>query len=187
VLAAGDVLGMVGESGETQFAHVHLSVRKDGKDIDPFIGEPATVSCHAGSTRLPDATLWKPEIRSQLEAPMTAVLEVGFADSEPTLEVLEDGHSNLMPPQRTTPLLRFYARLMHLHAGDRVRLRADFPGGTPMDLTGEPLPRDKAVYVLHAARRRGSEPWPAGRYAGHVDVLRDGGVIATADTAFELK
>ena len=36
VVEAGTVLGQIGLSGRTQFPHVHLSVRKDGKVVDPF-------------------------------------------------------------------------------------------------------------------------------------------------------
>ncbi len=41
---AGDILGEVGMSGRAQFPHVHLSVRRDGKVIDPF--DPhGTITC----------------------------------------------------------------------------------------------------------------------------------------------
>ncbi|MGR3678397.1 MAG: M23 family metallopeptidase, partial [Paracoccaceae bacterium] len=35
-IEAGTELGHVGLSGRTQFPHLHFSVRKDGKSIDPF-------------------------------------------------------------------------------------------------------------------------------------------------------
>lgn len=48
----GQMLGKVGLSGYTQFPHLHLSVRKDGKSIDPFVGEDRTEKCGPGPTPL---------------------------------------------------------------------------------------------------------------------------------------
>ena len=38
---AGAKLGEVGASGEAGFAHVHLTVRQNGRPLDPFDGGPA--------------------------------------------------------------------------------------------------------------------------------------------------
>ena len=35
-VSAGAVLGQVGLSGDTEFPHLHLTVRKDGRVVDPF-------------------------------------------------------------------------------------------------------------------------------------------------------
>ena len=52
---AGQVLGLVGLSGKTQYPHVHLSVRRDGREIDPFDSDGAR-SC--GSDDGPGDDLW---------------------------------------------------------------------------------------------------------------------------------
>jgi len=42
-------------------------------------------------------------------------------------------------------------------------------------------------FVAFAGKRRGDKPWPAGHYDGHVELVRDNGVIATNVVAFDLK
>lgn len=42
---AGDVLGYVGQSGFSQFPHVHFGIYKDQKVIDPFTGESLDAAC----------------------------------------------------------------------------------------------------------------------------------------------
>jgi murein DD-endopeptidase MepM/ murein hydrolase activator NlpD len=39
-------LGLIGQSGQAEFPHLHMSVRQDGKELDPFA--PALTTC--GST-----------------------------------------------------------------------------------------------------------------------------------------
>ena len=53
---AGRALGLVGMSGEANFPHVHLSVRRDGVGIDPFTGLPGGERCGGGGEPLWSAT-----------------------------------------------------------------------------------------------------------------------------------
>ena len=42
IIQPGDVLGQVGMSTSSNFAHLHLSISKDGHTVDPFVPETAT-------------------------------------------------------------------------------------------------------------------------------------------------
>ena len=78
----GDVLGFVGASGLAAFPHIHVSLRRDGKEIDPFTGLSAGEACttldasSAGGAGLLDAdaiaALGRPDLPT--------VLSAGFAD-----------------------------------------------------------------------------------------------------------
>ena len=46
-VAAGAPLGQVGYSGRAQFAHVHLTVLKNGQIVDPFSGKTQDGTCDA--------------------------------------------------------------------------------------------------------------------------------------------
>ena len=48
---AGDRLGRIGLSGMTEFPHLHFTLRKDGKVVDPFAHGAPAKSCGGG--RLP--------------------------------------------------------------------------------------------------------------------------------------
>ena len=52
-VAAGQRLGLIGLSGQTEYPHVHFSVRYQGRSLDPFVGSADRFAC--GDTRRP---LW---------------------------------------------------------------------------------------------------------------------------------
>jgi murein DD-endopeptidase MepM/ murein hydrolase activator NlpD len=57
-VVTGTVLGQVGLSGQTQFPHVHLTVRQDGVEVDPFDPD-GLVACGLPS----DASLFADPVR----------------------------------------------------------------------------------------------------------------------------
>src|SRR6185312_9237092 len=73
-VAAGTVLGLVGESGDAAFPHLHLSVRRDKEKIDPFAFGASQDSCKGGTS------LWSVRAQSLLAYRATEVINAGFAD-----------------------------------------------------------------------------------------------------------
>ena len=70
-VAAGQKLGHVGLSGDTEFPHLHITVRHDGKMIDPFAyGEPEG-ACSGG------VSLWQPSLQADLRYKAGTVLNAG--------------------------------------------------------------------------------------------------------------
>ena len=61
---AGAMLGLIGQSGEAMFPHVHFEVRKDETVIDPFAGAPATTPCGARAVTMLSAEAASTPIRS---------------------------------------------------------------------------------------------------------------------------
>ena len=185
---AGTVLGEIGQSGETEFPHLHLTLRQGKVAIDPFSRMPVKnadkpYACGSGSGQ----GHWSEAVAKLLGQPATAVLEVGFASVAPQDDTLEVGHAEVPPPHVSAPALVFFARIMHLRAGDRVHIRIDVPSGPPLDQTSEPLSRDSAVRVLSGVRTRTAATWIAGDYAGQVEVLRNGAVVASGKGGAQLR
>jgi len=154
-IAAGAWLGDVGQSGETTFAHIHITVRHGGRTVDPFLGQPVSGICHADGKTDPAASLWRKDVEEALGPPVTRLLEAGFSGGQVNENALEDGHSGVPPLVRTSLELVLFARIMHLAKGDRVRLRAELPLGPPIDLTAQPVDHDKAMMVVAISRSRG--------------------------------
>jgi hypothetical protein len=80
-VAAGDRLGDVGYSGLAQFPHVHLTVRHDGKAVDPFAPGGPTSNCS-----ISDDSLWSSSIRDRLAYPGGDLLALGFTPKALELE-----------------------------------------------------------------------------------------------------
>lgn len=179
----GARLGLVGYSGEAQFAHVHLSVRRDGRVVDPFLGAAIDGSCRT-SADLPPTALWSAAARDALAYPDAAIIETGFAAGSVSTAEAEQGI--IAPAAATSPGLVFFARLINLRQGDALRISVAGPGGFAAEGKVEPLDRDKAQYLAFAGRKLRADRWAAGDYRGEVAVIRAGKVIGEAKGAMTL-
>lgn len=172
----GAVLGAVGLSGLTEFAHVHMTVRHNGKVIDPFSGGQADAACRRNADTA--GGLWDEAFLGSYAYRAGEIIAAGFAG-----QVLDHAASEI--DDRAGPLepgsgqLVFYARFINLKAGDVVRLAVRGPGGFDVSNAAKPLDRNKATYLAFAGKRRRPDMarWPAGTYEGRVEVVREGTVV----------
>jgi murein DD-endopeptidase MepM/ murein hydrolase activator NlpD len=177
-VAAGAVLGKVGLSGDTEFPHLHLTVRKDGKAVDPFaFGAPAG-ACRAGRS------LWQqtPPYREG------EVLVAGFATGPVQMRDVQDKGADQPPrPSRQTPIVAF-VQAIGLAQGDVQRLVLIGPDGSALaDNKAPPLDHDKAQQLLFAGRGRVPPGgWPAGEYRAVYSVIRNGKTVLTNMTKITL-
>lgn len=166
----GQTLGLVGFSGMSAFPHLHLTVRQQGKPLDPFTGRPPAEGCGK-----PGAALWA-------EAPPyegAALYAAGFSDHLPSGDELKaDARPDSRPIGRDRPLL-LWAALFGGAPGDKVRLKLTGPGGETVVEHGETLDRAQAWVSRSAGRRAPATGWPPGRYGGEATLLRDGEAAQT--------
>ena len=165
-VTAGAILGKVGLSGNTEFPHLHITVRKDGKVVDPFAYGAGAGACRAGQS------LWitTPAYREG------EVLVAGFSTGPVAMrDVQENGADQTPRPGRTMPLVTF-VQTIGLEAGDVQRLVLSGPDGKPLaESNPPPLDHDKAQQLLFVGR--GHVPaggWPAGEYRATYSVTRGG-------------
>lgn len=181
-VARGEKLGEVGWSGLADFAHLHLSVRKDGQVIEPFSGEGQTAACARDET---EGGLWDEAARGAFPYANGMFLGAGFAQAVPGRAALEHDHDDVRQATRTGPMLLIYTRIANVRAGDQVRIAADGPGG--FTIRGlDTLERPNQVQISAAGKKRGDAAWPAGRYSGRAELIRDGKVIAERIVSLDL-
>ena len=183
-VGAGTPLGKVGYSGDAQFPHVHLSVRRNGKKIDPFLGEEIGASCVAGAAE-PASSLWSPAARDALKYQDSVIIQTGFTAKPFSQPAGEEGA--IEPPSAGAEALLFYARLINLQKGDKLRLSIEGPGGFKDTREMEPVDRDKARYLIYSGKRRTADRWPAGSYRGVIEVIRDGAAIRQTKDELQLQ
>lgn len=172
----GQPLGDVGYSGLAQFAHLHLSVRHRGKVIDPFTGLTPGEACMAGADGA--SGLWDETAGRGFAYADGLILGLGFTGAPPDVDRLEIDH-RLAAPTPTSPALVLYARSANLKAGDRLRLTLAGPGGLKVDTPGEPMARTKATFTAFLGKKLRAARWPAGRYEGLAEVVREGTVVSS--------
>ncbi len=174
-VAAGTPLGLVGASGETEFHHVHVTVRRDGETVDPFTGR----AVGEGACGEPGEPLWADA------APVTAAIEArvvnaGFAAGPVDMADIEAGRLPIATLAPDAPALVFFGRAANLRAGDEQRIAITGPAGLDLATTAEPLPDRRAQAMVFAGRRAPDGGWPQGIYAGRYEVIRDGAVLDAA-------
>ena len=179
-VARGAVLGSVGYSGLAELAHVHLSVRHNGEVVDPYSGARTGSACLNSAEAAAAGSMWDEAARAAFDYRNGDIIGAGFAAKPVGWVELEVDH-RIAAPEVDSPSLIFYARLVNLRAGDRVRLAVAGPEGFDVASESEPLAGNKAAYVAFAGKRLRALRWPAGRYLARVELLRAGKVIASRE------
>jgi len=168
---AGDVLGLVGLSGNTEFPHVDFAVRKDGKPIDPFSPD-AESRCGAA-----ESAIWSADVLPALRYRPTGLLIAGFSTSPPTQDKAEAGDYATASLGPDSDALVFWAEVFGLRAGDKQVFELRAPGGELLLRNEHRAERDKAVWFAFAGKRRTGERWPAGAYRAHYRIERAGEIV----------
>ena len=171
-LMTGQPIGLVGLSGDTEFFHLHFTVRYRGKAVDPFAYGAPENACGGGRS------LWAASLGEQMQYRPREIIDYGFAGVAPTMELIESGEIGKHPVAATSEALVAYLRVIGLQAGDQQSLAVQGPGGTSMPTNNLPaLDRDKAQYLVIAGKKRREAAWPAGRYSATYRVTRDGAEV----------
>jgi hypothetical protein len=167
-VAAGAPLGRVGLSGQTEFPHLHLTVRHAGKIVDPF-APAAAGGCQA------QPGMWTAQAAQQLAYKAGAILNTGFAAAPVTMASIESG--DIAPPTAASGMLITYIRAIELQKGDQVELTLRAPGGQVIAThRNDPLDADKAQQFYLVGRKRPAAGWPTGTYSAEFRVWRGGKV-----------
>lgn len=118
-IAQGGVLGIIGMSGKTEFPHVHLSIRKDGKVVDPFIGVvDKTTKC---GSKL--KVLWSDSARTMvLPYVRTGLLGASFTNDFPTQEQIMEGNHVHDTLNSSIKKLVFWVYLYGVRKGDEEEI-----------------------------------------------------------------
>lgn len=166
-VAAGTPVGRVGLSGNTEFPHLHVTVRHNGQVVDPFAPD-AAAACGAAQT-----PLWKPDVAARMAYRAGAVLNVGFTSTQLTMDQLEAG--GLPRVTADSPALVAYGRGIALLPGDAVELELKGPDGATLAKSrGQPLVRWRAQDLVYVGKRRPAAGWPKGVYVAEYRVWRQG-------------
>ena len=162
-VAAGTILGQIGLSGKTQFPHMHLSVRKNGKVVDPF-APTASASCDASAG---DA-LWATPIPY---AP-TGILNAGFSPNIPSFDAVKDGSAKVDVGDDDGALV-LWAYAYGARAGDTLNMEINGPRGQILQQSIA-LKKTQAQYFRATGKRRPAQGFAKGIYIGKVTLHRDG-------------
>ncbi|ABQ70347.1 peptidase M23B [Rhizorhabdus wittichii RW1] len=179
-VSAGAPIGKVGLSGNTEYPHLHFTVRLDGKVVEPFAAGAKSGQCSGGRS------LWSPAAGLAGAYKAGEVLNAGFATGPVTMAAVQENGADQQPrPSRSAPALVAFVQAIGLKGGDVQRITITAPDGSVLvDSSAKPLDRDKAQWLSFAGKKRPAAGWPAGRYGARYVVLRGG--KAVIDRRFEI-
>lgn len=167
VVAAGDPLGRVGLSGQTQFPHVHLSVRRDGQVVDPFAPNDLN-NCDATAG---EETLWV----STPPTPAGGIITAGFYNGVPDYDQVKEGAAALTALSPTDPMV-VWGYVFGGKPQDVLTLTINGPAGEVFrqDVI---LERQQAQLFRAGGKRAPASGWSSGSYTGTITLMRDGSIL----------
>jgi murein DD-endopeptidase MepM/ murein hydrolase activator NlpD len=165
-VSAGTPLGEVGLSGQTNHPHLHLSLEKDGQDVDPFApdaSQPCTVA---------QDSLWT------LPVPYydTGFYTASFSDHVPAYGDVQSGAARREVLSPSDPLV-LYGFFYLAQPGDVLAFSARGPEGA-IFAADVPLDAPKKSQMQAYGRRAPAVGWPRGDYDGTVRLMRGETLIA---------
>ncbi|MFD2173606.1 M23 family metallopeptidase [Rhodobacter lacus] len=174
-IAAGARLGLIGLSGAAEFPHLHLTVRKDGHEIDPF-HPGAAPSCDTA----PADGLW----RAPLPYVGGGLLQAGLAAAPPDFDAVKAGLAAPATLPANAPLL-LWAYGYESRAGDLLTLRITGPGGFVFDHQTR-LEKPQALFYRYGGKRAPAGGLAPGPYSAEVVLTREGREIGRRQLGVEI-
>jgi hypothetical protein len=179
LVATGQPIGRIGLSGETEFPHLHLTVRFHGAAIDPFAFQ-SSEACGGGRSLWldPAGMAYRPR----------EIINFGFAGDPVGMEAVESGQVKSEPPKADAKVLVAYVRAIGLQAGDTQTLTIHLPDRTTLVTYRSPaLDADKAQHFLTAGRSLAAASWPTGIYQAVYSVTHNDAEVLSKSFEFDLK
>lgn len=176
-VAAGQPLGLIGLSGNTEFPHVDFQVRRHGRVIDPFTGEALdddgkrpTAACGPDLSR----GLWSAAARARLTYRSSAILSAGFANGAASAETARAGGYADVRLDPAAATLSLWAEALGAQPGDVLRLVVTGPDGRILADASSTAPKAFAAVFLHVEAPRPPGGWREGRHHGLIRLMRGG-------------
>ncbi len=169
----GHPLGEVGQSGLSEFPHVHMTVRRGDAVIDPFTGDTNIAACSQGAKV---GGLWAPDLHPILMYPGPQPYHLGFHDGAPDIREVRAGVLSADRFDRSVRALVFWVEVFSVVADDRIRLTLNGPD-TEVIHREIVIDRPLARWFGFAGKKRPGKAWPAGSYEGVIEVARGSAIV----------
>ena len=163
----GDQIGAVGLSGLTEFPHLHITVEKDGKVVDPFQGLSGGEKCDIGH-----APLWRREVLEKLHYLSAIPYNVGFAGHLPKVEQIRAGKLSTSSLSMNSKVLVFWAEIAGLRPKDFVSIRFFGLDGVLLAEKEETMAKYQIRKLLWIGKKSNGG-WPPGAYWGEIIISRE--------------
>ncbi len=180
---AGDVLGVIGASGQADTPHLHFQVERDGTPVDPFTGAAAARPVRCDATGSSAGALWRDPAAPGLSAYEPVVIyRAGVATGRPdSARARYVGYPT--EASVSAGALVGYVVLLGATGGTTVDTVISGPDGARIFENRAEVPRDFARYFTFAGTPRPRSGWTPGVYEARFVVTAANGGYRTETTA----
>jgi hypothetical protein len=179
-VSTGQRLGEVGLSGRTQFPHLHISLRQDGRVVDPFAPTITTGIDQCGASS--DESLWADPLAYRAGG----LIRIGFETGIPSYSDVKSGVAGDAEIGVQAEALVVFALGFGSRAGDVLDITISGPTGEILSQSIT-LEKSQAQYFRATGRRTPSRGWPKGSYIGTVTLTRGGHLLDQTTAPVSLK
>lgn len=182
IVAAGDTLGLIGLSGNSEFPHLHFTVRFRDTAQDPFVRTGVGAPCDA----LADGSgLWAPAARSMLRYRPAAIIAAGLASDVPAKAVVDRDRQPVSVGVHLPLILWIDA--IGAKAGDQQTFSIVGPDGRAIHSQQSAIADGGLSWFAYSGKRAPPQGWQAGRYIGRYVLRRGQVIVAQTDAAISIK
>ena len=168
-VARGQIIGLVGLSGKTEFPHVHMTLHKGKRLVDPFLGLELPGRCKLGKS-----PVWAPETMALLPYRQASLYMGGVSGDIPRHQLARDGRLDGTAIPADAKGLFMWADIYWGKAGDKVKFELFEPSGKRRIDSAITLNKSQARrFVYMGTKRSKGKKWPAGTYKGGIHLLRN--------------
>jgi murein DD-endopeptidase MepM/ murein hydrolase activator NlpD len=175
----GDIIGYVGMSGKTEFPHLHISFRKNGKTIDPFTGEfqdQQTLNCQNLTTQ---KSLWNFDTKTKLKYINTAILDFNITDKIPNRKDTRYGKFKENQLNQNSKYLILWANLMGIKKADKIHFNIKDKAGNIVFQNTQTMKKNYAEYFLYTGKKLKSLNLKKDIYSATIKIKRNNKIIKT--------
>ena len=162
----GQKIGQVGISGLAEHPHLHLTLYKDNKLMDPFMGKDVSVDC--SKEYYQSKTYWDDTLPARDEAP--SFYDSDFATAVPKFDDIPKGKRGETPKVGAKAFV-FWAAMFDIRIGDYITMK--ITGENGQEFVSRTISQDKdRIRQYYVVGKKVKQGMPAGTYTGEVAITR---------------
>ncbi|WP_120496507.1 M23 family metallopeptidase [Kiloniella sp. EL199] len=164
---SGDIIGIIGLSGKTEFPHLHFQVSHNKELKDPFTGKKPS-----GCGEATEQSLWDRSLHKDFTYKGTGIIDTGFAAEIPKHKLLAfRSEQKRISVQSDPKILLFWAELWGVRIADRLTISYKNPLGK-VTRDQKALKKNQASYFKYIGKKRPKNGWISGPYTGEITLER---------------
>ena len=172
---AGQILGMVGLSGKTEFPHLDIQVRLRGKAVCPFAGLTDSAGCG-----IKEKPLWDTDVLKTLTYVATGIIAKGFSSAVPDMDSALKGEYSSKNFSKNSPALVFWIAVFGVQQGDEEALQIIDPDGKIFAEYHGIIEKNQAQRFRFVGKKLKGKAWVKGEYTGIYKLIRKTGEFISA-------